>query len=82
MEQGLIRILRVMQYTKILRSSGGKTESSLYLGSNSALPDNKIRTASNLNARRFIAVEEGVEVRKNERVEGGGLSGVEVRENK
>ena len=59
----------------MLGSSGGKTESSLYLCSDRALPGDEIGTASDLNARVFSAVEEGVEVGKDERVERGGFSG-------
>lgn len=53
---------------------GRKTESGLYLGSHRTLPCNKIGTTSDLNAHGFVAVEEGVEICKDEGIEGSGLS--------
>lgn len=66
---------RIPKYTKVLGSSGSKTESSLYLCSDRALPGNKIGAASDLDACKFFAVEEGVEISKHECIERGGLSG-------
>ena len=59
----------------MLGSSGRQTESGLYLGPDGALPGDEIGTASDLNACGVSAVEEGVEVGKDECIERGGLSG-------
>lgn len=66
---------RIPKYTNVLGSSGSKTESSLYLCSDRALPGNKIGATSDLDACGFIAVEEGVEISKDECIERSGLSG-------
>lgn len=70
---------RIPGYTKVLGSSGSKTESSLYMGSGRTLPNDKIGTAGDLNSGGFIAVKEAVEVSKEEGIQRGGVSGRGVR---
>lgn len=69
---------RIPDYTKVL-GSRRKTKSGLYAGSDRTLPGDKIGTASDLDADGLYAMEEGVEVSKEEGIERGRISERGVR---